>query len=1086
MNTYRYRWALGALALFTCMAMLGSCGSGGGMQLEPVSSTDAAGQESFNGLLPAIDELPEATHEVSMLGPGWYPVDVTEQGVLRQRSASGSVMVQPDGVHITADSAPAWALFAVYGFDHDAFPSSVRVETDADPASYYVGETSYQDGRWNFAGPFGGNAEFEYPEAGTEYDPDNHVNPMGTHYVAIVAQPGVEMVLSGIELGVHGGENAPMANLLLGIDSDSGDQGIVISWPDAAGSDIPDYLGAFVERSLWPSFDFETIAGPVLDNHFLDSTVELGTKYRYRVRYEDVSGNAGLSQSISSVATAGDLPPIAVLDIPHGPLFGRQTVNFDMSGSFDPDGDAITEYRVEFGIGSFNTGIQPVFGPASDFDIELQPGTYWIMAEVTANGKTGGTLAKLKVYPAWQQTASIVSPGQKGEWQMQRNRAIHFPPANEMLVFHDAPLLPGVGLHITAADGSMRTLGIPYMRTGVQWISEPVIHDGRAWIAVRDDNTFFLASYDGNEFRWADNFTIGVGGGYEQCDLVVDGDGRLRMCYLWEFNPGDWRIDAVDVFDYDVIPVSPTANTSGWFDVEWNPVHGTFDVIYPMVGISMFQRLDPIGGPVDNEMVIAIAPSFADLEVDPASGQASVLERIGTLQLYIPYDDGAGMFGPPEIIDNAADNTEFADLAFIDSDPTVFFGLNALPSNLYRRNGGSWDPIKATWAPSSGQHCAIAAWPDETVQIVDGTNNGGIFLASVDASDNTEELDYIEGSVYQGNSLHAVAGSDGLHAYWIIGNEGVHVIGSADGKNWVPAADNGPSFGADLMADRDGEVFLSTSWGANHELHSWTGAAWLFESSSDTFNASQAWFCAQDNVFGGQWWAHDHSVAPARIRRMHDDDGMALLPDSYEFDITNVFEGTGLLTLGGYTSFVLTGNGSEQDGSVGFLDNDTASYSEIIKGFTVSDEISWTNGRQLDACNYIGDPGLPKEAYWASFKSFDLGATRIEGLNFVGDMSIEHVEGFDSLLDTQTFSGALTTVSAAQARSNTAVAVLDQFFGDWHRMEWSNFGDFEEIPSPGIDWSMTSMHELVVGEDGQWHLLYRDMRDGYIYVISTT
>ena len=1079
---YRIKILLAAIALLAISMMYVSCG--GGQNGVSGSLSSGSGQPASQMGLPALDELPEVSHAVSQLGPGWFPVDVTEQGVTVGRSTLGTVINEAGGKRITAVDSPAWAMFAVRGFDHDSSPTALRVESDAPADSYYVGETSYETGRWIFHGPFGGDSETEYEAAGSQYDPDNHVSNTGSHYIAIVATPGVSMLVTGMELGVDGGDDSPLSGL--GFEAYDGDAGIVLTWTAAAGSDNPDYAGAFVERTIWPDFDYVDVGGPQFEQYFLDSAVTVGTKYRYRIRHEDVSGNSSHSHSTVAVHAGGDTPPIAILDIPAGPLYGRQTVDFDMSPSFDPDGDAITQYEIQFGFPGFNNGILPIVTASSSVDVELQPGTYIIRISVTANGQTGSSIWKLKVFPTWQTDPLLVSPGQKGEWAMQKNRTIYFPPGNEMLTFHNAPLLPGIGLHIQHADGSSSRKVLPYKFLGADWISEPVIWQDKAFIAVRDNSEFHLAYYDGSEFHWSDSFIYGGGGGYEQGDLVVDGDGRLRLCYLWEIAPGDWRIDAQDVVSGASIPVSPVGNSSGWFDVEWNSFHGTFDTIYPMVGSSHFQRLDPVAGPVDIETVIAVAPSFADLEIDQATGQASVLERIGALQLYIPYDDGAAMFAAPEVVDNAANNTEFADLLFLGSEATVFFGLDGLPSKLYRHNGGAWDAVTADWTPQSGEHCSMAAWPDGSVFIVDGGSNFEMFMAQVASDDSTSLLGSVLSGTYQGRDLNAVAGNDGIHAYWVVGDSGVHFIADADGTNWTVAPDEGQAWACELMSDRDGDVFLSHSWGANHELHSWNGANWLFESSSDTWNAARPWFVAQDNAFGGQWWAHDHSVAPARLRRMHDDDGLALLPDSIELDYPNVFEGTALITQGGYQSYVLTGSGSVHESSVGFLDSDTGSYSEVIKGFSLPSELNWTDGRRLDASVYFDDPGFPAEVYYASFQFFGLGVTRVQAISALGDVSLLGVEPFESFLTAENGPEGLTTVSCAQAWCNTAVSISDQFHGGWHQMEWSNYGNFENIPSPDIDWSMSSMHELVVGNDGRWHMLYRDMNDGGIYVISTS
>ena len=50
--------------------------------------------------------------------------------------------------------------------------------------------------------------------------------------------------------------------------------------------------------------------------------------------------------------------------------------------------------------------------------------------------------------------------------------------------------------------------------------------------------------------------------------------------------------------------------------------------------------------------------------------------------------------------------------------------------------------------------------------------------------------------------------------------------------------------------------------------------------------------------------------------------------------------------------------------------------------------------------------------------------------------------------------------------------------------EWSNFGDWEQLPLPqGMH--DDSLHELVIGPDGRWHIIYRDYVNDDLRIIST-
>jgi hypothetical protein len=75
------------------------------------------------------------------------------------------------------------------------------------------------------------------------------------------------------------------------------------------------------------------------------------------------------------------------------------------------------------------------------------------------------------------------------------------------------------------------------------------------------------------------------------------------------------------------------------------------------------------------------------------------------------------------------------------------------------------------------------------------------------------------------------------------------------------------------------------------------------------------------------------------------------------------------------------------------------------------------------------------------------------------------------------------TVSAYPAWGRTALAVISGYDGVEQYMEWSNFGDFEELQMPEI--GRANYTCVVVGQDGRWHLIYHDVVTDAIMSRST-
>jgi PKD repeat protein len=111
---------------------------------------------------------------------------------------------------------------------------------------------------------------------------------------------------------------------------------------------------------------------------YTDYTTTAGQSYSYRVRASNAGGFSAYSNTASIVAGAGNQPPVAVMSATPTTGVAPLTVNFDGSGSTDPDG-AVVSWQWMFGDGDFGTGPQITH-------VYTSPGTYNVNLTVTDDG----------------------------------------------------------------------------------------------------------------------------------------------------------------------------------------------------------------------------------------------------------------------------------------------------------------------------------------------------------------------------------------------------------------------------------------------------------------------------------------------------------------------------------------------------------------------------------------------------------------------------------------------------------------------------------------------------------------------------
>src|SRR5204863_31263 len=93
--------------------------------------------------------------------------------------------------------------------------------------------------------------------------------------------------------------------------------------------------------------------------------------------------------------------PVIKFSFPAGRIYGPATVQFDLSGSYSPDGDAITEYAVG-AISGLVTSATPLIS------LPLNPGSHALLARVKTATDTAGLVFNLTVYPQWDSAPQVV------------------------------------------------------------------------------------------------------------------------------------------------------------------------------------------------------------------------------------------------------------------------------------------------------------------------------------------------------------------------------------------------------------------------------------------------------------------------------------------------------------------------------------------------------------------------------------------------------------------------------------------------------------------------------------------------------
>ncbi|MCB1186726.1 hypothetical protein KDL29_06115 [bacterium] len=1080
-------WSVAVLIVLAACCLLPSCSGRQPDMSAPAQQVDLTpGPEPAAPVadgLPQLASLPDAQHSASYLGQGWFPVPILEQGVLI--AASPGVSSAAQGVVINAAGGQsAWAVFGIYGFDGDSFPAALACELTTLSGDYALAASRYLDGRWEVAGPFTDDAQFEYAYAGGGADPRNLLSGRGCHYVAVIASPGSSLELSGLQLAVDGGQDGPAAvSFPQGIRSSLGVQ---LVWQASADGRNPDFEGYIVERADWPGTTFAAVSEPLHGLDWLDTDLQEDRHYRYRIRSFDVAGNSSSGPYSTVLGSFDNLPPVCVMDIPTGPLYGAQQVTIDLSRSFDRDNDSFTDYTLLFGNDPFDIGVGPLSNTDGAFSVLLQPGCYHVIGVVTAGANIGTCVSELKIYPQWENEAQLIASAPPVAPVLGSPSGTYLPAINGVATFGLEPVLPGLGLLLQPADSPARLLRIVPPRFGIDGISEATQWNGLAICAAVDGSNAYIAYTDGENFDWLE-----VGRGFvkgSRLDLVVPASSPPYLCFIEEnFMPSSRLLAYASIGSSTPLELVPVFEGDYPFDVEWNAAQQGFDILYGQPGATRLRRCDASGNMLLERTIAFTTPQKLELEIDPATGNPVILWRSsGGTAIYTQYDNDSDSFLPGEPVDPLLLASLGEQLALAGGLPVVFMGSPGQPAGLYHRTGGSWQRMAADWSPLSGTDGSLAARPDGTLRVLDSDDAMTSWLVDIMPGATQSVVDSLPPTGRQGMDLNAVAGSDGLHAIWCADGESRHYRNPEDGSGWQPVNLLDACQSQDLMADQSGSVLLSTRVDNASFLLKWNGADWdAIWFTLSNLDQSNPWMCMQSNSPAPQWLYLEDDLPDDRLHYVTDY-GTGLQESTSSIYPDQVMEGAGVYSGNFMVSIVALGNGSYRDGRIGVLNKPHNSVDVLLNASAnIPDEASGLQGRQLDACMGKHSSGNVQTVFYSSVSAFQQDATRLCGFSYNGDFSLQEQAQFRFAFGNRDWQ-RLRTVSAVQAWGLTCVGLIDQAFADGAKLEWDDFGDWEQLSLPPVDFARSNMHELVVGNDGRWHMLFHDLQDGGIYVISTT
>lgn len=772
--------------------------------------------------LPALPGGSSPGRQADITGPGWLKLPPQSYAL------SSGAEDQPDGsVILDAQAGVAYAVFSVGGFpESDALPTSARITVAPAGGDFYVAFSDYIAGRWGLAGPFTDSAEVEQPlpEGAQGYGgPAAFISPAGATHFAVVATPGASLQVTQVELGIQENNDAPLPVTFARYTGQANP--LVLTWQPSPSYKELDFAGYLIERAPRYFGSFESLSpAPVPDLYFLDDSVDPAQQYRIRIAAVDTSGDQ--SAWFTVYGPSGELAdPICSLDIPDGPLVGPVTVAFDMSGSFDPLGEAISDYQITFdSSGPAAMGAEPVK------TLTLQPGSYNIGASIITQDsfRYGSTQRQLTVLPQWEAAPTVLRAPTEGDDNQLVGVDCYRDSQTGRLVFtaYDRNL-PGLAFIRDLGGGNYAEQVGPPLEASDYYEPYPVGLE-HAVPLCNAAFTHAIATADGGDPRY-----LLVTGTYAQPSNVItsfaDSDGRLWLLQLAGSalratrldNPNEYKnlITGIVYCDW-ACPLLD--ETTGLLHIAANVYN--FAAEYHL----RYVQFDPVTLASSEEEVGQMQVSYPDIELNPASGEPGIAAYNDQGYVFLAQRNGADDWTSPVLVDNSNANGPF-DLEYGQSSGALVY-LSITTCQLYAYNGTDFDVRNdPSFTADICDSLAMEPLPGtDDMEAITAVSTGETYHATLhaDGSDTVHK----EFLPQEACAQHLSAAASGGYLQ-VVGRSGIdnhseHFEYDPFGPGAQQLADYGACEWQELTATSDGTVYSAHGNGIEQALDYWDGDSW--------------------------------------------------------------------------------------------------------------------------------------------------------------------------------------------------------------------------------------------------------------------
>ncbi len=1038
------------LVLLAVLATASCGGSNAGLALPPAGDGQPGTEVPADAMdgLPGISELYEAGRSVSATDSGWFDLNLAQTALVDR---SSGVSLEQAGLRFEAGDTAAWQLWGIHGFRGLMQPTACSVDVSAVNGEFYIGLADFAGGRWRFAGPYSESTVLDY-----EAELGKLVNDDENHYLALLVPAGSSLLLESAAIGLSGHNLAPQpAEMFL----TPGDGLVQVNWTLSPDHHKIGFAGYSVERA--PSLDgeFTALHAELLQGtSYIDNDVQNGEFYRYRVRFH---GSDGLS-SLSAVHTGGPDPngnarPVCLLEMTQGPLLGPAEVTLDLSASFDPEGEELTEYSFYFG--SF---VEPVVQSSPVLTTMLQPGCYSIFCTVSDGSLTGFANALLKVHPDWQSESTELIGAKRSTSRFRAVSAEIFEPDNTLCTLYYDLSSNDLELRVEDADGNAGTHVLRADTERILRIGQACMFQDKLCFPVYSQSGHVrFVSWSGSELSYLAAQQIENVGYLSKSYLIPVGN---RLLFLHAVNlPGHIDVVANDLSNGNEYTLA--TGIDGELVAGANPKLQCFDIAYVENQNGHWIRFDQQLEQLDTEVFAFSGLANAALQADPLTGD---------MYFFAPFVNYMEL----RILDNESEtwSMPFDPPCYpaYDFVPRIYFGAakkllpimeNSTTLRFYELDAGTYAEL-----PPLSENSLIDVFrlspslQDDSVRMLDFLSTQDRIVVADIASDGSVAPAYtVSNTGAFGFQLQAACDDERLYVVYN-GAYGNKLVSSSDALVWTDPLDLGSA--SDMSLASDGQsVFLSLA-GQSHADFKHVSLGGIAPVSSDvTFNSfafpilasgSRAlWLCDRSKL--------DDSLTGA--------DSFAT-PYQTTTDAANIWRGA-LAADADWSGIVMHGGDGISDiHQISHLIGQDGSSSALFQAPEMLSRNDQLDGRRFAAAWFRDSTTQFGASYYVA-DGVNGNALRIVFRDGVLETTELPLQAGDQR----------RSVSAALVSGDTSLGLVADNNGDDVLLEWDDYGDFEKLSLPDTGWS--NLHVIAIGPDGRWHLVYHDIASDTLRIWST-